>query len=340
MATEDGAALAEECVLGWEPAIYMMLHGRADLAVPESVAYLSLTACVGKLPLCLSKDRIKCAGTYNAINAGSGLLTWGVTTGRCRAWRFTPNILALMLQGQSDKCKNLCDDLNLKTPADWQAKCAQLARVRKPCKNLDPKSMMPTFPNVEMMPKFSLLGAHGRRMTPGAMTPNLLMIHLCEWSQVKKDPAIGSRQLCTLIAKPPQKDIVAEVLHLLESEYQLRGAGAGRIGSVTQVVCTSLLEGKCTFRGHCAKPCEIEGFMDYEFTATKQQMLALEDESASQYADASAGSPAAAQSIPEAKVAPKPPNAKENVASSPLEATAKVIPPHYTTMELINYVIN
>ena len=106
------------------------------------------------------------------------------------------------------------------------------------------------------------------------------------------------------------------------------------MGSVTQVVCTSLLEGKCTFRGHCAKPCEIEGFMDYEFTATKQQMLALEDESASQYADASA------QSIPEAKVAPKPPNAKENVASSPLEATAKVIPPHYTTMELINYVIN
>ena len=109
--------------------------------------------------------------------------------------------------------------------------------------------------------------------------------------------------------------------------------------------------------------------MDYEFTATKQQMLGLEDESASQYADASAGSKeinpqvrkrlirkssmlaledesasqyadASAQSIPEAKVAPKPPNAKENVASSPLEATAKVIPPHYTTMELINYVIN
>jgi len=225
LATEEGAALAEECVLGWEPAVFMLVHGSGleMPEMPEGLAYAVLTACEGKLPLGFREGKVRCARGYHAINAGCGLLSWGVLTGRCGPWRFTPAILALMLEGQEPKSQELFQRLKLDSAASWQAKCDQVGRARKPW-----KSAVPTK------------GINA----PDAMMPNLLMSHLCEYAQCWDDPAIGDSGLRKLIRTSPPREIVDAVVAELESEYALRGAGVGRQRSVTQVMCTALLGGR------------------------------------------------------------------------------------------------
>ena len=166
----------------------MMLNGQRGQEMPESVAYAVLTACEGNLPISLREGHVTCARGYHAINAGCGVLSWGVLTGKCRSWRLTPRILELMLEGQQPKSLELFEHLKLRSAADWQKKCDQVGRVRRPWKRADPDSRLEITELDEMM-------------------PNLLFIHLCEWGQGRVDPAIGKGKLRKLAGESPNREI-------------------------------------------------------------------------------------------------------------------------------------
>lgn len=157
-------------------------------------------------------SQVRFADGYHGFNAGCGLLAWAVHSGRFRGWRFTPTLLEVALEGQQPKSHKLFRSLGLKDAEDFNDYMCKLEEVRKPVRKIH-------------------TGA-GALLQPAAICPSHLLIHLCEWATIMEEPGL-SKMVSKLLRNQSQELMgpLQACVEVLDQEYKLRGAGAGRQGS-------------------------------------------------------------------------------------------------------------
>ena len=100
-------------------------------AVPEHIVLQALMAGNGNMPLCLQGDGpdevLNVARGYNATNAGWGVLSWGVCSGRGKWVTLSPAAWAFALQGQSQTSAESLTNLGVTGPEGCELKRVALS---------------------------------------------------------------------------------------------------------------------------------------------------------------------------------------------------------------------
>jgi len=193
--------------------------------VPEAIAYLAVTAMRQNMPVCVRGGSKVCmAEGYHGFNAGCGVLAWAVHSGRFNQWRLTPALLDVALAGQQPKSQRLFRSLQLKDADQFNSYMDKLEEVRKPVRDVHT--------------------AAGALLRPNAILPSHLFIHFCEWATIMEDPHVKDKVKPKLLVTRPDNLMskLMQCVEILDKEYRLRGAGAGRQGSFSIEVVKHALD--------------------------------------------------------------------------------------------------
>ena len=176
---------------------------------------LALMAFGGNAPLSAHQDKgkmkVNFAKAYNSINAGWGILSWGVLTKRCRLGPLSPVAFDLAIRSQSKKAKQQLHALGVDSAESLERKRAALDSCAKPLLSAAGFEICGT--SVEVIP----------------LLPSLVFVHACEFAQALSDENIGEGGVKKVLSLP-EADYQAQVVQALQGlmrERELDHTGRG-----------------------------------------------------------------------------------------------------------------